>query len=435
MSGTDPAVEDLRRERAEALDAKDPLAAFRDRFHVPPGLERPRVYLCGHSLGLQPRTAEARVKAELEDWRRLAVDAHFEGRDPWFPYHEGLRDPLARLVGARPEEVVAMNGLTANLHLMMVSFYRPRGRRRKIVIEEHAFPSDLYAVRSQIAFHGGDPDRDLIVLRAREGESAIRDEDAEAAIADAGDSLALLMFGGVNYFSGQAFPIRRLTEAAHAVGAVAGFDLAHAAGNVVLDLHAWDVDFAVWCGYKYLNGGPGCIAAAFVHQRFADAVDLPRFAGWWGNDPETRFRMHLEDRFVPRRGADGWQLSNPPILAMAPLKASLEIFDRATMPALREKSVRLTGYLDSLVRSRLEGRLEILTPSAPERRGCQLSLRVHTGDPRAVARALTAHDVTVDFRPPDVLRAAPVPLYNRFADVWDFVDRLSHALDADGETR
>jgi kynureninase len=421
-------ADDGTEDRARALDEADPLAGYRDRFHHPRSGSESSVYLCGHSLGLQPVGVADKMEQELKAWASLGVDAHFKNDDPWYEYHESLHAPLSRIVGAKPAEVVAMNGLTTNLHLMMVSFYRPQGKRRKILIEENAFPSDLYAVRSQIAFHGGDPDSDLVVASARPGESSLRPEDIESLIARDGDEIALVLFGGVNYFSGQAFPLQRIVAAARTVGAKVGFDLAHAAGNLELSLHDWGVDFAVWCSYKYLNSGPGGIGCCFVHERHADRDDLPRFSGWWGNDPATRFRMHLEDRFLPHPGADGWQLSNPSIFAMAPLKISMQIFDRATLPALREKSRRLTGYLAWLLEERLGERASQLTPADPDARGCQLSLRLSHGDPKSVFDALAQSGVTVDFRPPDVLRAAPVPLYNGFLDVFRFVDRLDRAL-------
>ena len=419
---------DATEDRARALDEADPLAAFRDRFHFPQSGAGSSVYLCGHSLGLQPVGVADKMQQELDAWASLGVDAHFESKDPWYDYHESLHQPLSRLVGAMPSEVVAMNGLTTNLHLMMVSFYRPQGRRRKILIEENAFPSDLYAVRSQIAFHGGDPELDLLVANARPGESFLRVEDIENRIAREGEEIALVLFGGVNYFSGQAFPLQRIAAAAKAVGAKVGFDLAHAAGNLDLSLHDWGVDFAVWCSYKYLNSGPGGIGCCFVHERHAERDDLPRLAGWWGNDPSTRFRMHLEDRFLPRPGADGWQLSNPSIFAMAPLKVSMQLFDRATLPALREKSRRLTGYLAWLLEQRLGRQVSLLTPVDPDERGCQLSLRLSHGDPKSVFDALASAGVTVDFRPPDVLRAAPVPLYHGYLDVFRFVERLDKEL-------
>jgi len=327
-------------------------------------------------------------------------------------------------LGAHEDEVVLMNGLTVNLHLLLVSFYRPTRRRFRVLMESPAFPSDMYAVETQVAARGFDPGDSVIAVRARDGETAIRHEDLETAIAKAGDSLALVLLGGVNFLTGQRFDLERVTRAAHAVGAIAGFDLAHAAGNIPLALHQSGVDFAVWCSYKYLNGGPGAVAGAFVHRTHAGNRDITRLGGWWGNDPDTRFRMHLEDRFIPVPSADGWQLSNPPILAMAPLKASLELFDAAGMDALREKSVRLTGYLEGLLRERCADRVRIVTSADPSARGCQLSLQVRSAA-RELHDALTARGVVCDFREPDVIRAAPVPLYNSFHDVWVLADVLA----------
>ena len=331
---------------ARALDREDPLADFRGRFRVPETSDgNPVTYLCGNSLGLQPIAAEEAIRRELEDWARLAVEAHFEGRIPWYSYHTVFREPTARLVGARPEEVVTMNGLTVNLHLMLVSFFRPDAGRYKILMEENAFPSDTYAVKSHLLHHGLDPDDALLVASARRGEATLRTEDVEALIESEGESIALVLLGGVNYYSGQLFDLPRIASCARRQGCRVGYDLAHVVGNVPLSLHDWDVDFAVWCSYKYLNGGPGTVAGCFVHERHLGDASIPRLAGWWGNDPQKRFRMHLEPDFVPVQSADGWQLSNPPILALAPLRASLEIFDQAGIQALRQKSLGLTGYL------------------------------------------------------------------------------------------
>jgi kynureninase len=409
---------------ARELDAADPLAGFRKRFHLPRRDDGSQtVYFCGNSLGLQPRTTEQALREELEDWARLAVDAHFEGRHPWYSAHEAFRESNARLVGARPRETVMMNGLTVNLHLMMVSFYRPEGARHKILMEECAFPSDTYAARSQLRYHGLDPDEGLVVARAREGESTLRTEDVEALLDRQGDEIALLLLGGVNYYTGQLFELERIARCARAHGCVVGLDLAHAVGNVPLALHDWGVDFAVWCTYKYLNAGPGAVAGCFVHERHDEATELPRFAGWWGNDPERRFRMHLEREFEPVAGADGWQLSNPPVLALAPLRASLELFDEAGIETLRAKSVRLTGYLQYLIDRVDDARVRVLTPRVPEQRGCQLSLHVREGS-RELFEALQAAAVVCDYRKPDVIRVAPVPLYNTFHEVWRFGEAL-----------
>jgi kynureninase len=399
----------LGEQEALALDAADPLARFRERFELPPGRDgRPVVYLAGNSLGLMPRAAREYVARELDDWAGLGVDGHFHAANPWYGYHETLRAPLARLVGALPSEVVAMNSLTVNLHLMMATFYRPTAARHAILVEEHPFPSDLYAAQSQAKLHGLDPATSVIVASE---ETILETLDRR------GDEIAVVMLSGVQYYSGRLFDIPAITKAAHARGCVVGWDLAHAAGNVPLKLHDWDVDFAAWCSYKYLNAGPGAIAGCFVHERHATDVDRPRMGGWWGNDPETRFRMHLNDTFVPRATADGWQLSNPPILAMAPLRASLELFDEAGIGALRSKSLRLTAFLEALLDAVPGSPFEILTPRDPEARGCQLSLRVKDR-PRERFAALEAAGIVADFRPPEVIRVAPVPLYNSFHDVW-----------------
>jgi len=404
-------------------DAEDPLRGLRERFRIPRQAGRPVAYLCGNSLGLQPDGVEAALRAELDDWGELAVEAHFAGRTPWFGYHETLRDPTARLVGARPHEVVTMNGLTVNLHLMLVSFYRPTAARSRVLIEQHAFPSDAYAVRSQMRYHGVDPSDALLVARAREGEATLRTEDLEALIQREGPRLAVALLPGVNYYTGQLFDLERLAACARRHGVVAGFDLAHAAGNVPLALHDWGVDFAVWCSYKYLNGGPGAPAGCFVHERHVSRADLPRFAGWWGNDPATRFDMDRARDFVPVPSADGWQRSNPPILALAPLRASLAIFDEVGMSALREKSVRLTAYAESWIDEVDDARLSLLTPRDARWRGCQLSVRVREGG-RELLDRLRAEGVIADYREPDTIRLAPVPLYNGFHDVW----RLGRAL-------
>jgi len=398
-------------------DRRDPLAWTREEFVLPRDSDgTPLVYLSGNSLGLMPKAVPDLVRAELEDWARHGVEGHFDARTPWYAYHEQFREPLARLAGAHPDEVVAMNGLTVNLHLMMVSFYRPAGARRLILIEDSAFPSDRYAVATHLRARGQDAKECLLVARPRAGEPTLRPEDLESLLARRGEEIALVLLSGVQYYTGQCFPMERITETAQRAGCVVGFDLAHAIGNVELALHRWGVDFAVWCSYKYLNAGPGAVAGCFVHRRHGENPDLPRFAGWWGNDPATRFRMHLNEDFVPRPGADGWQLSNPPVLAMTPLRASLALFDRAGLPALRQKAGRLTGYLEFLVDQRASAGLELLTPRDPVQRGCQLSYRVRSGGP-AVLDALRSHGVVADLRQPDVIRLAPVPLYTTFSDV------------------
>jgi kynureninase len=416
------------RDFAVSLDEADPLRRFRDEFHVPVGANGgEEVYFAGNSLGLVPKRTAKYVAAELEKWERLAVKAHFAGENPWMPYHELLAEPTAKLVGAGATEVVTMNSLTVNLHLMMASFYRPTRERHRILLEDRAFPSDDYALESQARFRGFDPAEALVRLRPRDGRHSIEVEDVAALLDREGESIAVVLLPGVQYYSGQAFEIEAITRLARAKGCVVGFDLAHAAGNLVLRMHDWDVDFAVWCTYKYLNSGPGSVGGCFVHERHA-AEDLPRLAGWWGHDKKSRFRM--EPGFRPIPGAEGWQLSNPPILSLAAIRASLDVFMEAGgMSPLREKSVRLTGYLEWLLRERLADLIEILTPADPERRGCQLSLRVKaSASGKSVFRKLEASGVTCDWREPDVIRVAPVPLYNRFEEAWRFAEILREAL-------
>jgi kynureninase len=408
------------------LDAEDALSQFRSQFLFPKSKNGADVlYFAGNSLGLQPKNARRYIVEELEDWERLGVEGHWGARHPWMPYHENLTEMTARLVGAKPIEVVVMNTLTVNLHLMMVSFYRPTKTRYKILIESGAFPSDQYAVASQARFHGFDPEDAVISQKPRDGESLLRSEDILETIERHGDSIALVLFGQVNYLTGQAFDMERITAAAHAKGCVVGFDLAHGAGNLAFRLHDWNVDFAVWCGYKYLNSGPGALAGCFVHERHANNAELPRFAGWWGHDKATRFRMGPQ--FTPIAGAEGWQLSNPPIFQLAALRASLELFDQATMVALRQKSEKLTAYLEFLLRTFVGDRLTINTPSDPQSRGCQLSCRMKN-DGEQIVKALAEEGIICDFRNPDVLRLAPVPLYNSFSDVYKLATRLqAHA--------
>jgi len=404
---------------ARALDDADELAGLRREFHLPAGPDgRAAAYFAGHSLGLQPVAARAAVERELDAWARLGVDGHFKAGSPWYTAHEPLRDPLARLAGAQAHEVVAMNSLTVNLHLMLVTFFRPSPERFKILVEEGAFPSDNYAVRTQLRLCGIDPERGLAVCRTSAG-GAVRTEDVLALLAEQGREIALVLLPVVSHLTGEVLDLARIARAAREEGAVVGADLAHAMGNVELALHDWDVDFAVWCSYKYLNGGPGAVGGCFIHERHARRTGLPRLGGWWGNDPATRFRMHLQPAFEPCPSADGWQLSNPPILSLAPLAASLAQFDAARMPRLRAKSRRLTGYLERWVAHAAPGRVESLGSGDPERRGCQLSLRVGE-QARDLHQALAAAGVVVDFREPDVIRAAPVPLYNSFHDVWRF---------------
>lgn len=400
----------MQEDEALARDAADPLPTLRDEFHVPPGV----AYFAGNSLGLQPRATRAALLTELDDWARLGVEGHLEATHPWLPYHEELRGPAARLVGARPEETVVMNSLTVNLHLMMASFYRPAGHRTRILIEDTAFPSDSYAVRSQAAFHGLDPDQAVVRVPI---------DSIVEYLATEGERVALVLLGGVNYLTGVVLDIPAITAAGHAAGCLVGWDLAHAVGNVPLRLHDWDADFAAWCSYKYLNAGPGAVAGCFVHSRHLADVTLPRLSGWWGSDPATRFLMRPV--VEPLSTADAWQVSNPPILAMAPLRVSLEMFDQVGMAALRAKSERLTGYLASLLRE-VRG-LRVITPADPARRGCQLSIRV--GEAGKLARALREEDgVVADVREPDTIRLAPAPLYSTFHDCWRAADALSRRL-------
>ena len=419
-------MEEELKQHWACLDVRDALKSFRELFHFPESKNGAEpIYFTGNSLGLMPKKAREYVDQELEDWSRLAVEAHVNARKPWLPYHEFLTESMARVVGALPIETVVMNSLTVNLHLLMVSFYKPEGERRCVVIEKGAFPSDQYAVESQMRCHGLDPRECLIELAPRDGESTLRTSDIVETIEGRCDEIALVLLGGVNYYTGQAFEMKEITEAGHRAGAIVGFDLAHAAGNLKLEMHDWGVDFAVWCCYKYLNGGPGAVGGAFVHERHARSFDLCRLAGWWGHDKETRFLMGPE--FKPLAGAEGWQISNPPILQMAALRASLEIFDEVGMDALRHKSLRLTGYLESLIRDMGDARISIITPSDPEQRGCQLSIRVSEGG-KALHQKLVDHGAYCDWREPSVIRVAPAPLYNSFKDIERFSEILKQCL-------
>ncbi|MBK7619299.1 MAG: kynureninase [Flavobacteriales bacterium] len=445
---------------AQAQDNADPLRAFRDEFHLPQHDGRPAIYFTGNSLGLQPKAAANALKQELDDWARFGVEGHFRAKHPWVSYHEELTASTARLVGTQEEEVVVMNQLTSNLHFLLVSFFRPNGKRKIILTEQRPFPSDTYAFASQIAFHGGNPDVDLVEVQPRVGEHLLRTEDILAKINELGDELALVCFGGVNFYTGQAFDMEAITEAAHSVGAIAGFDLAHAAGNLKLELHDWNADFACWCSYKYLNSGPGSVAGAFVHQRHlgprptqglptqkrtlrhgvpqgpenGDPAEvylgkgLPLFAGWWGHDKQERFKM---DRiFKPMPTAEAWQVSNAPVLSMAVHRVALEQFDRAGMDRLRAKSEQLTGYLKFIldtVAKETKTNLEVITPKDPAQRGCQLSVLAH-GKGRGLFDALTARGVIADWREPNVIRLAPVPMYNSFEDVFRFGSILQDTL-------
>ncbi|HEY7378181.1 MAG TPA: kynureninase [Steroidobacteraceae bacterium] len=417
------------RAHAAALDGADRLAGYRERFFLPPGRTRAAaIYFCGNSLGLQPRGVRELIDEELEDWARYAVLGHLEARRPWLPYHEQLTNDTALLIGAEPGEVVNMNTLTVNLHLMMVSFYRPTRDRHCIVIEKGAFPSDRYAVVSHLGHHGYSAAEALIEIEPRAGAYCVRTEDIESLLAREGSRIALVLLPGVQYRTGQSFDIARITRAAQAAGAKVGFDLAHAAGNVELRMHEWGSDFACWCTYKYLNAGPGSIGGCFVHARHAQSPGLPRFAGWWGHDKAKRFLMGPD--FEVLAGAEGWQISNPPIFSMTPLVVSLAMFREAGMARLVEKSRLLTGFLEFLVLSRLSQEIEIVTPTDPVARGCQLSLRLRSGvqPGKRVFAALEQRDVVVDWREPDIIRVAPVPLYNTFVEVWEFVEALAASL-------
>ena len=422
---------------ANQLDAEDPLRQVRDKFHLPLGKDgKPLIYFAGNSLGLMPKSARQVVDQELDDWAELGVDAHLEAKTPWYSYHETLRKPTARLIGAKPVEVICMNSLTVNLHLMMATFYRPTKSRFKILMEDPAFPSDTYAIKTQIVHHGFDPKDALILASPRKGEFTVRTDDIVDLIKQNADQLAVVVIAGVNFFTGQLFDIPTITKAAQKHGITVGVDLAHAIGNVPLSLHDWDVDFAVWCSYKYLNAGPGAVAGAYVHERHATNTKLPRLAGWFGNDPNTRFRLHLEPEFIPVPSADSWQISNPPIFSMAPLRASLSIFDEAGgIEALRAKSIKLTGYLEFLLHragakgqsnagaARTSDRFAMITPGETDARGCQLSILAQE-HPKELFNKLQAAGVKCDFREPNVIRVAPTPLYNTFHEVWRFAEIL-----------
>lgn len=403
---------------AQQMDSNDSLKSFRDQYYIPQHNGQDAIYLTGNSLGLQPKNVQARIQQELDDWARLGVDGHFDGKSPWFHYHKFFNESASKLVGAKPEEVVIMNNLTVNLHLMMVSFYQPTSTRYKIIMEGGAFPSDQYAMESQVKFHGFAYEDAVIEVNPRQGEHSLRTEDILAVIDENKDSVALVMFSGVQYYTGQAFNMKEITAKAHSVGAKCGFDLAHAAGNLELHLHDWGVDFAVWCTYKYLNSGPGGVSGAFVHERHANNPDLPRFAGWWGHNEKERFLM--KKGYIPEYGAAGWQMSNAPVMSMAVHRASLDLFDQVTMAQLNEKSVPLNAFLQFVVEDAAKAnsklQFEIITP---EERGCQLS--VLTGENgKDIFDHLTKHGVIADWREPNVIRMAPVPMYNSFEDIYRF---------------
>ena len=421
-----PQAFDPHLDAARQLDAQDALARFRDRFELPRDASgRAPTYLVGNSLGPMPRGVRAIVQRELDAWGGMASEARFRGEAPWLRSHERFREPLARLVGAKPGEIVAMNGLSVNLHLMLATFWRPEGRRTRILMEAGAFPSDTYAIESHVRVRGLDPAVEVVKVAPRASQGCFTTADFSEAIEREGDRLALVLVGGLNYFTGQVLDMRAITAAAHRVGARCGFDLAHAVGNVPMQLHDWNCDFAAWCSYKYLNAGPGSVAGCFIHERHGDALDLPRFTGWWGNEVQERLRML--DTFVPARGADGWQLTNPPILSCAPLEASLALFDEATLPALRAKSVALTAYLERMIAHTCEGRCSVITPVEQAWRGAQLSIRI-PGDARGAAKALHERGFWCDFREPDVVRASPAPFFNTFAEANAFAHALAGVL-------
>ena len=416
---------DFSRDHAVRLDQADPLSALRDRFELPLRSDgTPQAYFAGNSLGALPRTARDAVAGVLGNWSELAVNGHFTGDDSWYRYDEPIAERMAAIVGAQPSEVALMGTLTTNLHLLMATFYRPTATRRKILIEPHAFPSDRYAVASQVAFHGGDPATDVVEIETADPDSVSVD-DVRAALDVHGDSTAVALIGGINYYTGQLLDLEPIAEAVRDAGAIIGYDLAHVAGNVPVRLHDWDVDFAAWCTYKYLNAGPGSTGGIFVHDRHGQDLTVPRFSGWWGNDPDLRFDMHAEATFVPRAGAAGWKISNPSVLAMAPVGASTAIFAEVGMDALRERSTRLTAFLEA----GLEGVADatVITPSDPDRRGCQLSIRVKV-PPGELESQLHDRGVVVDARDPDIIRIAPAPLYNSFEDIVDAVEALVDIL-------
>lgn len=413
-------------EFAKQLDQNDELSVFRTQFHIPKDKNgNELIYMTGNSLGLQPKITKDYINQELEDWANLGVDGHTHGRHPWLHYHEFLTETMAHIVGAKPLEVVVMNSLTANLHFMMVSFYKPTPKRYKILIEADAFPSDKYAVESQLRHHGYDDDEGLILWKPRIGEELGHYDDLESILKNQGDEIALIMIGGVNYYTGQFFDLKRITQLGHQHGCVVGFDCAHGAGNVKLNLHDSGADFAVWCTYKYLNSGPGSLSGAFVHERHAYNTNLNRFTGWWSHNKQTRFRMR--DEFDQLPGAEGWQLSNPPILSMAAIRASLDVFKKANFDKLCQKSKQLTGYFEFLLNQLNNSDIKIITPSHPDERGCQLSIQVKNAD-KSLHNKLTDAGIITDWREPDVIRCAPVPLYNSYRDVYDFVERLKTIL-------
>jgi kynureninase len=418
---------------SEEMDKADPLAAYRQKFLFPKTKSgADSIYLCGNSLGLQPVGVKSAMMDALDEWAALGVEGHWNAKNPWLSYQELMTKASAHITGANPGEVVVMNTLTVNVHLMMVSFYRPTAQRHKVLIENNAFPSDRYAVDAQIRFHGFDPKESLLELKPRQGEITLRTEDILKTIEKEGDSIALVMMGGINYYTGQFFDLEAITKVGHAKGCIVGFDLAHAAGNVPLKLHDWNVDFACWCTYKYLNSGPGALAGCFVHERHGSNSELPRFAGWWGHDKGTRFKMGPD--FKPISGAEGWQISNAPIFSLAPVKVSLDMFLEAGMDRLREKSLKLTGYLEFLLNGLGTDAFKFITPSDPAQRGAQLSIVVKK-DGRKVFDALKEAGVICDWREPDCIRIAPAPIYNNFSDVYKFAEIFARELGLDLASR
>ncbi|MCD6011321.1 MAG: kynU [Flavipsychrobacter sp.] len=407
---------------AQGEDRMDTLYSFRERFLFPQHNGADVTYFCGNSLGLQPKSVEYLMNKELRDWARYGVEGHFQATYPWFSYHHFFSERLAKIVGAEKDEVVAMNTLTVNLHVLMLSFYRPKGNRYKIIMEAGAFPSDQYAVETQVRMHGYDPNDAIIEITPQAGAHLIEDADIINAIKEAGDSVALVMIGGVNYYTGQFFDLENITRAAHSVGAYAGYDLAHAVGNIPMELHNWNVDFACWCSYKYLNSGPGGVGGIFVHERHGNDPTLFRLGGWWGNEEKTRFKM--QKGFVPQKGAASWQMSNAPVFNMVAHNASLDLFDKAGIKELRKKSLKLTGYMEYLLQQIKHLPFEIITPAEPGRRGCQLSM-LFKEKGREVFDALTQNGIVADWREPNVVRIAPVPLYNTFEDCYRFYEVLS----------
>jgi kynureninase len=417
----------ISKDFAADQDRQDELSSFRDKFYIPKDrYGNDVIYLCGNSLGLMPKSTPDFVNQELEDWKNLGVEGHFHAKNPWMPYHELLTDQMAAVVGAKPSEIVVMNSLTVNLHILMVSFYRPTKERYKILFDYSPFPSDRYAIASQIRFHGLDPAASMIELKPVADSEIVSDNSIESILNEHGHEIALILIGGVNYYTGQAYNLKKITKTGHNKGCIVGFDLAHAAGNIKLNLHEDGLDFAAWCTYKYLNSGPGSLSGCFIHERHHQDHELPRFAGWWGNDKKNRFLM--QDDFHPIPSAEGWQLSNPPILSMAAIKSSLQIFNEAGMDRLQRKSENLTAYLEYLIQQEANENVNIITPSESPKRGCQLSIQMKNPD-KKLFQHLTENGVTADWREPDVIRIAPVPLYNTFTDVWQFNKILHQALE------